>query len=254
MRDPHVVRLFYSITHRADTSFADPPAVSADTPSFEARLEDGILTVTMLAHFSEIADARALLDPYLEAWHLQEELLGGRTGIRFVYKDAEVVDRDPPPPGTRNVILAELTSVGVAGASATLHVVKRTYPLPPDHFALDPDVESMWFRFVGHKEGREPLPGMAYFCLTVLRATAGGERQAAAAYEIDRDVLRKIGELSSTRGDLTVARKAERIGSPLSEREKTWLDSAVRLLIARAAEIAGGKKVTRISMADLPKL
>lgn len=254
MRDPHVKQLRYSMRHGDSTSFVEPPPVRVQKESFTAVLDDGILTVTMLDHFSKIEDARAVVDPYLRAWELQDELKGSRTGLEFVYEDGEVIDRNPPAPGEPRVISLEAASYAIAGAAATLHVAKRSYPPPPDAFAIDPDVATMWLRYRSHKEGKEPLPGMAYFCLTVVELSAGGRNKAAAKYSIHRDVLAKIGDLSSTRGDMEMARKADGVGVPLSEHEARWLDAAVRLVIGRAAEVAGGKQVTAISMADLPKI
>jgi hypothetical protein len=254
MRDPHVSHLRYSIRHGDDTSFVDPPGVHATTNSFEALLEEGILTVTMLEHFSSVDHARAVVDPYLRAWELQDELQGARTGIEFVYESAEVIDRDPPPPGERKVVKLEAGLYSVSGMSATLHVGRRSYPPPPAQFAVTPDVETMWFRYRGYLSGREPLLAMAYFCLSVLEASAGGRDRAAAIYSVDREVLRKVGEFSSTRGDASSARKASGVGTPLLDREAGWLDAAVRLLIARAAEVAGGRSAARITMKDLPYL
>lgn len=97
---------------------------------------------------------------------------------------------------------------------------------------------------------------MAFFCLSVVEASAGNRKAAAKRYRIHNSVLRKIGELTSTRGDGTSARKRKKGGSdtPLSPGEIKWLEETLKLVIARAAEIAGGKKVDELGMSDLRKL
>ena len=73
---------------------------------------------------------------------------------------------------------------------------------------------------------------------------------------IDEVVLRKVGELSSVRGDANNARKAPDSGSytPLSGAEGAWLEQAVRRIIKRLGESATGTAMPQITMADLRRL
>jgi hypothetical protein len=68
---------------------------------------------------------------------------------------------------------------------------------------------------------QDPLLGMAYACLTLLEK--GNRKLAAKHYAIHNDVLRKLGELTSTRGDNATARKISDRTTPLSERERVRL-------------------------------
>lgn len=72
---------------------------------------------------------------------------------------------------------------------------------------------------------------MAYFCLTLLEATAGSRNDAAELFSVDIQVLRKIGELTSKRGDRTNARKASST-QPLTGIEEAWLDAAIKTVIS----------------------
>jgi len=54
--------------------------------------------------------------------------------------------------------------------------------------------------------GDEPLPSMAYFCLTVLEYQAKNREAAAKQYAIDLKVLKKLGGLTA-KGDPMTARK-----------------------------------------------
>lgn len=254
MRDPHVQSLRYALRHREDVTFHNPPAVQIAESAFEAILDNGILTVTMREHTSREDAARFLVEPTLRAWELHDKLLGSQTGIRFHYQGAEVIDRDPPPPGA--TIDATMTaSLGLSSTlTATLTTGMHAYPPPPIDFAIDATVEAMWHRYVAYTKGREPLLSMAYFCYTILTAAAGGTKEAAALYRVNRDVLKKLSELSSTRGSAATARKAHRTNSPLSHSEEEWVQATVRALIARAAEAAGGRLVSELTMTNLPAL
>jgi hypothetical protein len=100
---------------------------------------------------------------------------------------------------------------------------------------------------------------MAYMCLTVLDASAGGSRKKAAAqYAIAESILRKLGELCSTRGSRQEARKAPKTGVyvPLTSLEKEWIQGVVKKLIRRLGEWAYDQtaNLTKITMTDLPKI
>jgi hypothetical protein len=256
MRDPHVQTLRYRFGHGSHVSYKNPSTVNFITEDFEGILEDGVLLVKLVTHFDGVAEARSIVERHLRAWELHDRLQGLRDEIVFHFEDAEVIDRDPPPPGSPQVIEAEAATVTVSAGSLSVHVGRGSYPAPPQEFVVTPDVETMWHRYVGHREGKEPLLSMAFFCLSVLEASAGNREAAAKQYRIHNSVLRKIGELTSTRGDGTSARKKRKGGSdtPLSPGETKWLEETLRRVIARAAEIAGGKKVEELGMSDLPKL
>jgi hypothetical protein len=71
-------------------------------------------------------------------------------------------------------------------------------------------------------------------------------------------VLDKLGTLSSTSGDETTARKwdSRHAPQPLTDREKEWVEDAVRLLIYRAGQYASDPEGEwpKITMKHLPQL
>ena len=102
--------------------------------------------------------------------------------------------------------------------------------------------------------GGERLLRMAYFVLTVLLNAAGGLEKAASAFAVDRDILKKLGELTSTRGGAMTARKVER-GSTLKDLsgpEAQWVDDLVRRLVIRLGERASGAALVPLIPRDLP--
>jgi hypothetical protein len=255
--DYHVVSLTYSVKSGDEVSYDAPPPVEVETEEAHFRLADARLTCAMKVHFSTAAEARSAVEPVLRAWELDADLWRGRGELRFQYEDAELVDRTPPVPGTVRgyVLAAEAADVLVAIATASMSVTRRTYPPPPRNFTITPDVETLWLRYQGYLEGREPLLAMAYFCLTVLDAAAGGRHEAATAYNIEYDVLRKLGELTSLRGDSHTARKMPRPAMPpLSGDEDAWIQAVIKQIIWRLGDQRSPAILPPIAMADLPRL
>ncbi len=89
---------------------------------------------------------------------------------------------------------------------------------------------------------------MAYFCLTVLEWSVGGQKKskrerAAERYGIGIDTLKYVGELSSTRGGQE-ARKSEGSGQEFTNQERRCLENKVKLMIRKVAETARTTQVT----------
>jgi len=95
---------------------------------------------------------------------------------------------------------------------------------------------------------------MAYFVLTILEHAAGGRKQAAATYGVEKTILDQIGKLSSTKGDPETARKAIAASHALTEPERLWLEDATRKLIYRLGEHASGKPLPTLRMKSLSPL
>jgi hypothetical protein len=244
MRDPHVVALRYRLGTPTSATFADAAALEEETDNFHLHLSNGKLTVRMKGHHATVESARACVDPYLKAWEISTGLQFGSQLLGFAFDPpAEIIDRDPPPPGTRAFIsgVAHVT-IGAVTCVATAHAKYGFYPKPPQEFAASPDVECLWLRYKMYKEGKEPLLSMAYFCLTLLEGTTGkkqGFRDAVCTkYGIDRDVRDKLGDLVSERGGPEEARKfdAGTTRTPLTPNERTWVEEVIKALIQRKAQ------------------
>jgi len=95
---------------------------------------------------------------------------------------------------------------------------------------------------------------MAYFCLTLLETRSGGRDGAAAMYEVHPEVLRKLGKLTSARGDQATGRKFLAEAQPLQPQEEQWVEDVVRALIRRVGEHAADAPLKKLSMADFPPL
>jgi hypothetical protein len=254
MRDPHVEAVHYSVGSGEGISYSDPKPIMFKNDLGAFALEDGRLRVEPSLHFSDEEDAMKAIDPFLRSWEIETDLKTNIGSIRFTFERAEIVDRDPPPPGSAQVVRAKAAVMawGVLDASATL--VYHVYPEPPQAFRVNPIVQSAYNRWRGFRSDKEPLPAMAYFVLTVVQSLAG-RRAAAKALRIDFEALGKIGELSSEKGDEHSARKAKSgTFQALTDAERYWLEQAVRLTIRRLGEDNSGALLQQITLADLPPL
>jgi hypothetical protein len=249
MRDPHVEWLEYEMN--AGWIFDNPPPLQWQTPAFEANLSNALLRAEMRAHFTTVEQARAAVEPFLQTWEIDIALTYGKREMTFAFKQSHLVDRNPPPPSS--TITATLTITGHAPVLA-IQVIRKTYPGVPTNFSATPDVVSLWTRFEGFKNGREPLASMAYFCFTLIRDRYGSVDAASKALGIDRAVLKKLSELSTNRGDVSTARKMTPNLTPLTNAETQWMDAGIRALIRRVGEVASGYSPLPLTMKQLPQL
>lgn len=112
MRDPHVVELRYRLVLDGGDEFRDPPPVERERDAFSVRLADDLLTVTMKEHHPTIDSARVRVDSFLQDWVISAALQYRRRQVSFEYEDADVIDRDPPPPGEPHVITVSASIQG----------------------------------------------------------------------------------------------------------------------------------------------
>ena len=260
MNDPHVVALLYSIEHDRSVDYSEAGRIEHEEESFRVTIEDKVVRFELKDHCAREDAAREAVESYIRCWELETALRGrpGQFNLRF--DRAEIVDRNPPPRTPGVVSLSALpirATVSISKASATV-TTPKPYPSPPSGVTLDPydpDAMTMFYRFKGYLENKEPLTGMAYFCLTMLVGHLCNDRRAAARpYGIDKNVLGMIGDLTANKGGRGIARKASGIGSDLARDESCFLEEAVKAIIFRVAEIAHDpeKRRPKITLSDLP--
>lgn len=255
--DFHVVSLRYKLRPSDNVTYVKPTPVEFETEEVRFCLADGKLTCDMKNHIASPEEARAIVEPVLRAWEVDADLRGNRGELRFEFDAADIIDRSPCPPGVVRGHAHVLSGVAAISAVGTVsvHVGRVIYPGPPGAFRLNPDAESILLRYQGYRDGREPLLSMAYFCLTVLEANAGGRSSAALKYRIDKALLDKLGELTSRRGDRAIARKATAgPAEPLTGLETAWLEAAVKTLIWRLGDTRDTTALPSITLADVPML
>ena len=262
MRDPHVESLRYRFKTSETTTYENPPAVKVIRNEFECHLNDGVLICYMREHYPDVGEARRVVGDFLRSWEIKTALELGRGEMRFQFEDSQVIDRNPPPLGSPKIVRLSGTVNMTSNLSAILHATRRKYPDLPTFFTVTPDVETLWQRYNNYLDGKELLLSMANFCLTLVENKAGkkgkkGKRDSAAdLFEIDKPILKMLGNLTANRGDSMTARKVPEKGDliPLSGKEIEWIKAAVKIIIRRMGELANIQSAQRITMKDLPKM
>jgi hypothetical protein len=242
LKQQPVESLFYQMRSAEDITYDDPPALDVDTETWRGHLENGILTCHMKVHYSSVGDARKEVESYLRDWEISAAIEYGRRSMTFSYWNASVIKLAPEGEGG-DLVYLEGRAACTARATAKLTITRRNYLPPPELFRVSPNVETLWGRYEGYLDGKEPLLGMAYFCLSTIEVNYGqGSRKTAAhTLNVGPEVLDTLGRLISTKGDSTAARKAPDRGKwqPLSGTERTWIEAVVKRLIYRVGEYAG---------------
>jgi len=258
MNDPAVVALFYRFKSEDNTVYVNPTDVAHEVNAFRLNLSKGLVTVQMKVDCSTEQSARAQVEPFLKAWETSAALSEGRKVITFEFQRSKIVDRSPDPAGqTKLRPLAGILSA-TGSLVGCLQVSKTHYPEPPKDFVMCPDVETMWRRYSGYQEGREPLSSMAYLCLTILEMNAGDRRRSALQYGFDHTVLSKLGYLCSEVGDEQTARKRSNQSQNRSytPAEKSWMEAVIRAMIRRVGEFTHDptRAFKPLTMSDFPPL
>ena len=255
MIDPHVVWLKYDLHTDPRISFSNPPNLEEETTTYKLLLSNGVLTVDLKDHFSSVEAARQIVDNDLRSWELDVALTNGKKDMWFVFRDAFVIDRNPPPPGSALTLQVSSASHVSLSGIVTLHVNRVHYPKPPTNFQYSIEVGNLWSRYENYLNNQEPLTAMAYFCLSYLEYLAVNRQGAARQYNIQIDVLNKLGELT-IKGDERTARKADKKKPfiALSTIEIQWIEAAIKAIIRRVGEAISCNHATQLTMNDLPTL
>ena len=178
---------------------------------------------------------------------------------------AAVVDRNPPPSPPGTVQVRATIRSAPSTVSARVRVQKKTYPSIPSGQPINADVpvaQAMLSQLELYHKGRALLAPMAYFCLTALEGSipqdvegTNADQRTREYYAISRTVLRKVRNLSSSKGG-SEARKGNAVSEDFKKEERSFLLAAVQAFIRRAAERATwpDSVLPRITMADLPAI
>lgn len=256
MNDPHVVALEYRIEHGPGIDWSRAGPLDVRDERFDLRVEHGRVRFDLKEHYATEEEARSSVETdYIRNWEFEAGLeFGHRCGpdaFRLCFDRSHIVDRDPPPGPPPLRVRAR---AGVPIVSANLAPpMPAEFPEPPRAgIRRSPDVDSMFHRYLGYLGDREPLPGMANFCLTVLAHMAGSHQDAPAYFGVSKKVLGRVGDLSANRGGPD-ARKAHGRCLRYTPEEERFLKSAIRMLIRRAAEVEHGPDPRRpkITLADI---
>ena len=254
MNDPRVVALHYRIEHESSVDYSKAEPVDHEEEGFRIRIEEGRACFVMKGDYPTVDSALEVVNSYISNWELDNALASkpGEFKLRFVRP--EIVDRKRTPGEHRvsaGTVFWEITT------SATV-TKRRQYPKPPVGVSLkhNDDVLVMLGRYEDLCNGREKLPAVAQFCLTMLEKSAGNRDKAAKKFEIELKVLNKVGELAGKKGGRAMARKAKGIDEEFTPGETRFLECAVKVFIRRVAEEAQSpsRPFREITRKDFPEV
>ena len=238
MNDPHVIALYYRVCHNKTVDYSRARTTVIDEDLFVVKIEDGAVRFGLRSFCATEAEARTIVDPFIRNWEFDAGLQHAPGDFRLEFDRSEIVDRQPQASEVRASASPIRFHFGLSSPTATVFRVR--YPSPPSGIDSDhPDVQTLYQRYKGFREGKELLPSFAYFCLTAIEHSVGpggGNRERAACqYCIDEQLLRKIGCWSSTKGGKE-ARKERGLESPLTAEQRRFLERSIVTLIRRVAE------------------
>ncbi len=228
------------------------------------KVGDGKVRFEFKEHYAEESDARKSIEEFIYTWEFDACLNNGIDSFRLEFEKAEIEDRNPTP-GKVSLCPSVLT-IAAPTVSVSLAISLPDYPYPPLGLLISSDVQTMYDRYMNYRRGRESLLGMAYFCLTIIEGKAKehyakgnskknkvNSREAASLYYgIEKEVLDKIGCLTSKKDGRAEARKNKGIERDLTHEDRSFLKQSVREIIRRAAEKAYSpdKELEEISLSD----
>lgn len=254
MQDPHVEAVYFSVGSAKDISYESPEPLDFSNHLGLFSLADGFLKVIPVEDFCSGLEASQAIDGFLRSWEIEADLKQNLGMIRFSYSHADVIDRNPSPPGASHVVEGAFASAVAIADSVTCHITARRYPSPPDCFSATEYAQHAYRRWIGYRSGREPLQAMAYFIITLMESLAGSRRLACELFKIDMAVRKRMGDLCSERGSALTARKVESTDfDDLSHVETDWLERAAKRLVFRLGEHASGQPMEQITLGNVER-
>ncbi|MBU1487111.1 hypothetical protein KKH56_03565, partial [bacterium] len=124
-------------------------------------------------------------------------------------------------------------------------------------------VKTIFDRYRDYLRGREKLGQMAYTCLTEFCGSdkIGNKirKEIGERYKVEENILKKLGELSSTRGNAGERRKAPPKGGnyqPFTSNEKEWIKLVIKELIIRLGKYEWDPNTPfkKLTMNDFPQI
>ena len=162
MNDPHVVALIYRIERGDLVDYDKAEPLVREEGAFRLVVKDKQAWFELKKDYATETDARKAIEEYIRVWEFDACLKRGPDFFRLEFVRAEMVDRSPTPGQVR--LKGRLSIVG--GGSARAGISVRRYPSPPSNLNLnprDPNTDTMFQRYMGYFQQREPLQYFGQF-------------------------------------------------------------------------------------------
>ena len=238
MNDPHVEALIYIVEHDKSSDYSLAKTIEIEHTTFRLKLEDSEARFELKEHYPTWQQAQQAIQPFIQQWELRASLESGLGTFTLKFKRPEMIDRKPTPGVVSLSALPISFNFAISSPTVT---VSRQYPQPPPERRMNidnPDVQTMLHRYLGYRQGREPLPSMAYFCYEVFAKRLGKDAQhAAEKHKISHKLVKRVRNMASNKGG-DQARHQSGICHPLTQPEVQFLQKAVAAMIVRATIVA----------------
>ena len=168
MNDPHVVALIYRVEHKDSVSYENAdPLRNFKTPEFDLTVEDNVARFGFKQHYADEDEALEAIESFIQHWEFLASMRfgPGRFGLRF--KEAEIIDRNPPPPesGTRKPGSVGHVLGNFSARASLIHGLPH-YPPPPAGGSVDlkdPYVDKMKHQYHQYRLRRAQTTGDGLF-------------------------------------------------------------------------------------------
>lgn len=259
LNDPHVSVVEYLVEFGPAQVVEGDLDDEYDTDLFKGRFthEGKRFRCEMREHFASVAAAREAVERKLRAWTIRLGLKDGPTSsIDFEFAGAALEDRDPSSGGPDHVLQPASHRIQVGLDAVVVQPRRDRFPGPPADFTATDLIQSLWERYLDHRAGGESLQEFAYFVLHSLTKRFNGRKELARTLSLGYEVVNRVGEFSSERGDRLSARKVPKSGEfrPLSPKESRWLRTVVEKMILRLGQYEAGADLEVLSLDDLPDI
>lgn len=214
---------------------ADPLRVQFGEFSCIATVQQ--LVATPAIDLENVEDARAILEPYLQAWSATSEVLDRCPMIfRFtgaIYEQINVGDGDSVPTDVGGVL--------TTSCSGTVHVQHGQIPKPwPGMSTEGPLAAQLRQRWRDMEQGREPVPAASYYIASAVKQYYKPQEEL----NISRNVIDKLQRLASV-ADPVHGRKVNGHPGVLTHEDLVWMSTACHVIVQRVLEHEAGADTSR---------
>ena len=237
-----VVELLYSVIPNDDVKYAQSEESKIyRRDGFDIIAHNRQIVLKFHDGYPDEVSAQEAIRKFIGEWEHRSDMDTVHGAFRLQYNGANVVNRTPygdqHVPTFKTVFTIRQT-LGTLKFPAILN-----YPIPPEEITIDSEdflLSMMVHAYGKYQADRTNITTVAYFCLTCLMDIAQNDkiRAASKAYGISAKKLRRVGELSSTKGGQYSARKADATRHELNEEEIRFLEDMMKLMIQRRGEYA----------------
>lgn len=235
---PRVTGLTYQIETKEPHVYMADAESTGQVQGFAYRFKRYSAQFDTLKWYPSQEAARAELEPQLRAWAVHSALTHGAGVLSFKFLQAQV-EEGPPVPG-----VARISGVACLfiGGRVGVEISYRHHPQPPAQFAVDEFVQTLADLFNLARGTPLTLLYIAYSMSTCIEDQYGGRINAGATLSIAPALLKRINRLANERGVGAEVRKFDPnvIRKPLSDAERDWLNSTLKLIVLRAGAVAAG--------------